>query len=79
LTDKVPKCLVSVSGVPILERLVRSLDSLGFERLVIVTGHKAGAIRDYLGERFGGIAVECVVSPRLEPPTTSTRSGWRAS
>src|ERR1019366_4157267 len=37
LTDAVPKCLVAVSGVPILERLVRALDAHGFRRLVIVT------------------------------------------
>ena len=49
LTDALPKCLVSVSGVPILERLVRSLDSHGIERLVIVTGYRAEMIRDYLG------------------------------
>ena len=66
LTEALPKCLVSVSGVPILERLLRSLDNHGFERLVIVTGYKAGARLDYVGERFGGIAVEYIVSPLFE-------------
>lgn len=77
LTGAVPKCLVSVSGVPILERLVRALDSHGFERLVIVTGYKGDAIRDYLGESFGGIAIEYIVSPLFET-TNNIYSLWLA-
>jgi len=77
LTDAAPKCLVSMSGAPILERLARSLDSLGFERLVIVTGYKAETIRDYLGESFGGIAVEYIHSPRFET-TNNIYSLWLA-
>jgi NDP-sugar pyrophosphorylase family protein len=77
LTDAVPKCLVAVSGVPILERLVRALDIHGFRRLIIVTGYKAETIREYLGERFGGIAVEYVVSPCFET-TNNIYSLWLA-
>ena len=77
LTDALPKCLVSVSGVPILERLVRSLDSHGIERLVIVTGYRAEMIRDYLGESFGGIAIEYLVSP-LYATTNDIYSLWLA-
>ena len=77
LTDAVPKCLVAVSGVPILERLVRALDAHGFRRLVIVTGYKAEIIREYLGERFGGIAIEYVLSPCFET-TNNIYSLWLA-
>jgi len=75
MTDALPKCLVSVGGVPILERLARALDTHGFERLVIVTGYKAEAIRGYLGERFGSIAVEFTVSPLFET-TNNIYSLW---
>jgi L-glutamine-phosphate cytidylyltransferase len=77
LTDDVPKCLVAMSGVPILERLVRALDAHGFQRLVIVTGYKAETIRDYLGERFGGIAIEYVLSPCFAT-TNNLYSLWLA-
>jgi L-glutamine-phosphate cytidylyltransferase len=77
LTDDVPKCLVAMSGVPILERLVRALDAHGFQRLVIVTGYKAETIRDYLGERFGGIAIEYVLSPCFAT-TNNSYSLWLA-
>jgi len=77
LTDAVPKCLVCVSGVPILGRLVLALNGHGFERLVVVTGYKAAAIRDYLGERFGGITIEYIVSPLFET-TNNIYSLWLA-
>lgn len=77
LTDAVPKCLVSMGEVPILERLVCSLDSHGIERLVIVTGYKGETIRDYLGESFGGIAIEYLVSPLFET-TNNIYSLWLA-
>jgi len=77
LTETLPKCLVSVGGVPILERLVRALDGHGFERLVIVTGYRAETIRGYLGERFGGIAIEYLLSP-LFATTNNIYSLWLA-
>ena len=67
----------AVSGMPILERLVRSLDSHGIERLVIVTGYRAETIRDYLGASFGGIAVEYIESP-LFATTNNSYSLWLA-
>ena len=70
LTWDRPKCLVAVDGTPILQRLVQTLDACGIERLVVVTGYKAGMISDYLGESFGDIAVEYVVSRRFA--TTNT-------
>ena len=77
LTDSRPKCLVSVGGVPIIERLAQALDHNGVERLVIVAGYRAELIRDYLGESFGGIAIEYIVSP-LFATTNTLYSLWLA-
>lgn len=77
LTNSRPKCLVPVGGTPILERLVRALDGHGIDRLVIVAGYRAEMIRAYLGESFGGIAVEYVVSP-LFATTNTLYSLWLA-
>jgi L-glutamine-phosphate cytidylyltransferase len=77
LTDTMPKCLVSVAGMPILERLVRALDAHGIERLVIVVGYRAGMIRDYLGESFGGITVE-YIEDSLFATTSTLYSLWLA-
>jgi len=77
LTQALPKCLVPVSGMPILGRLVRALDGHGIDRLVIVTGYRAEMIRAYLGETFGGVAVEYIFSP-LFATTNTLYSLWLA-
>jgi L-glutamine-phosphate cytidylyltransferase len=76
-TDAVPKCMVPVTGVPILGRLARCLDRLGFQRLVVVTGYKSDVIRDYLGESFGGVSIDYVVSPVFDT-TNNIYSLWLA-
>ena len=77
LTDGTAKCLVEVSGVSILERLVRTLSLYGFNRLVVVVGHEANAIRDFLGDHFGNIEVSYVVS-RHYRTTNNIYSLWLA-
>jgi L-glutamine-phosphate cytidylyltransferase len=62
LTDSAPKCLVGLSGIPILERLLRTLSSYGFTRLVVVVGHESDAIQDYLGDHSGDIRIDYLVS-----------------
>ncbi len=77
LTKSSPKCLTLVNDRSILERLVNSLKSQGFTRLVIVTGHKKECIMDYLGEKSGDIRIEYVYSP-LYKTTNNIYSLWMA-
>jgi len=77
LTEDAPKCLTLVNGVSILERLVDSLQSHGFKRLIVVTGFKAGCIRDFLRDRVGDIRIEYVYSP-LYASTNNIFSLWMA-
>lgn len=62
LTDDTAKCLVGVSGISILERLLRTLGDRGFTRLVVVLGHESASIQDYLGDRSGNIEISYVTS-----------------
>ncbi len=77
LTDTVPKCLVQVNEISILERLIQTLRSHGFKRLVVVVGHQAGVIRDFLGTRAGGMEVSYITSP-LYKTTNNIYSLWLA-
>ena len=77
LTDSTPKCLVEVNGIPILERLVRSLRSHGFKRLVVVVGHLSEVVQDYLGSRYAGLEITYVASPRYKT-TNNIYSLWLA-
>lgn len=77
LTDLSPKCMVTVNKISILERLVRSLQAHNFKRLVIVIGHQADCIRDYLGTRAGGMDITYITSP-LYKTTNNIYSLWLA-
>ncbi len=77
LTQNAPKCLTLVNGRSILERMVSSLDKQGFKRLVVVTGHLENHIREFLGNRVGGIAIEYIFSP-LYKTTNNIYSLWMA-
>jgi choline kinase len=77
LTDMTPKCLVPVNEISILERLIHSLQAHNFKRLVIVVGHQADCIRDFLGTRAGGMEISYITSP-LYKTTNNIYSLWLA-
>jgi NDP-sugar pyrophosphorylase family protein len=54
-TATVPKPLVPLDDVPVIEVLVTQLASFGIRELTVVTGHMAELVRGFLddGERFG--------------------------
>lgn len=46
-----PKALVPVGGVPMLERVIASLESQGFDRILVNVHHFAGQVTDFLARR----------------------------
>lgn len=77
LTENMPKCLIMVNGVSILERLVICLNQRGFKRLVVVTGYLENCIREFLGTRAGGMTIDYIFSPLYET-TNNIYSLWMA-
>ena len=77
LTKNEPKCMTSVNGKTILERMISSLIKQGIKRLVIVTGHLEQCIRDYLGDHVGELKIEYIFSP-LYKTTNNIYSLWMA-
>jgi NDP-sugar pyrophosphorylase family protein len=67
LTDRVPKALVPVAGVPILERIATRLVEAGADRLIINLHHLGHAIRDFVEQR-DGFGVEVLFSEENEGP-----------
>lgn len=65
VTDKIPKALCKVHGIPLIEHHVSKLAQAGFTRLVINHAYLGGQIRHHLGngDRWN---VEICYSP--EPP-----------
>jgi choline kinase len=77
LTDKTPKCLVPVNEISILKRLVDALLLHNFKRLVIVVGHQADSIRNFLGTRVGAMEITYITSP-VYKTTNNIYSLWLA-
>lgn len=67
LTDRIPKALVPVAGVPILERVARRLIAAGADRLVVNLHHHADAVRAFIDSR-NGFGVEVLYSHEPEEP-----------
>ena len=61
LTDRMPKALVEVGGVAVLERVARGLIAAGADRLIVNVHHFPEQIRRYVAER-DGFGVEVVFS-----------------
>lgn len=48
LTRDNTKCMVKVNGVTLIERMLRQLDDLSLEQIVIVIGYRGDDLRDYI-------------------------------
>lgn len=78
LTDRMPKALVEVGGVPILERVARRLIEAGADRLVINVHHFRDQIRRFVEER-GGFGVEVAFSEEVDAPLETGGGVLRAA
>lgn len=78
LTDRIPKALIEVGGVPILERVARALIAAGATRLVINLHHLGEAIREYVEAREG-FGVEVLFSEEPEGALETGGGVLRAS
>jgi len=66
LTDTVPKALVEVGGVPMLERVARRLVAAGADRLIVNVHHHAGQVERFLAE--ADLGAEVAISRESERP-----------
>lgn len=77
LTDDAPKCMTEVNGTTILERLVEGLCKWDIERLVVVVGHQADRLRNYLNGLDSGLEIEFVYADQYRT-TNNIYSLWEA-
>ncbi|MCH2516371.1 MAG: phosphocholine cytidylyltransferase family protein [Dehalococcoidia bacterium] len=76
-TNGCPKCLTEVGGISILGRLVSCLVEEGFERLVVVIGHRGNQIRKYLESHASGLQIQFIDCPEFAV-TNNIYSLWLA-
>lgn len=61
LTDRMPKALVPIGGVPLLEQVFIRLKDAGYDEVVVNVHHFAGMIEDFLAEK-GNYGLEVKIS-----------------
>ena len=66
LTDKIPKPLLPVGGIPFLGRLINFLKKQGVGEFILATGYKSEMIEDYFKD--GGKFNTRIVYSREEAP-----------
>ena len=52
LTNEIPKCMVPVNGIPMVERQIQFLHESGITDITLVSGYKAEKL-EYLKEKYG--------------------------
>jgi MurNAc alpha-1-phosphate uridylyltransferase len=68
LTDHLPKALIEVAGVPMLERVARRLVDAGVERLIVNVHHRADEVVSFLNRLGHELGAEIVISHETEQP-----------
>ena len=58
ITDSIPKALVEVEGVPMLERVILALKRQGFDRIVVNTHHFSDQIKNFLKGKDFDVEIE---------------------
>lgn len=81
-TEKVPKCMVPVNGVPMIERAIDSLVIAGIKKLYIGLGYKAEVLKDFIAKTFdekrlNGMKIDFVENPVYDK-TNNIYSLWLA-
>lgn len=66
LTDTLPKCLIPVGEFPILYHQVKSLQSHGITRIVLVLGFMAEEIKQYVEKTFPDLKIQFVYNRQFE-------------
>jgi choline kinase len=56
-TAHLPKCLVEVAGVPIVQNAIERLETAGIPEAILVTGYRQDAVRARLGDAFGRMRI----------------------
>jgi NDP-sugar pyrophosphorylase family protein len=68
LTDRTPKALVQVAGVPMIERVARRLVAAGADRLIVNVHHHPDSIEAFLEGLTEELGVEIAISREEERP-----------
>ena len=57
ITNDVPKCMVPVNGMPIIERQIKNLIENGVKDIYVVSGYKRDVLKSFLSQYYPSVNV----------------------
>ena len=60
LTDRVPKCMVEVNGLTIIDRQILNLKENGIKKIYIITGYKEEVLIDHINKKFPDLNITII-------------------
>lgn len=57
LTDYLPKCMLTIEGKTIIERIINPILNAGIREIVVVTGHQHEKLSEFLNKMYSNIKV----------------------
>ncbi len=65
LTDSVPKCLLPIQGVPLLQIWLESCEAAGISEVLVNVHAHAEKIREFAGKQIGRVRIHVAEEPHL--------------
>jgi histidinol-phosphate phosphatase family protein len=68
ITNTIPKALVPINGIPILEQQLRQLERLGFSEVLILTGYLSNSVKLFCEQFTTSMKISCIESDASDSP-----------
>jgi mannose-1-phosphate guanylyltransferase len=81
LTEKIPKCLLPIGGIPLLQIWLQTCRNFGIDEILINVHAHAGAVREFLWQNANGVRFHITEEPELlgSAGTLRANRAWAAS
>ncbi len=63
LTKGNTKCMISVNGVSLIDRVLTQLSTINLSKVIIVVGYQGKRLQEYLGNSYKGIPLQYIENP----------------
>ena len=77
LTNSLPKCMLEVGGMTIIERTINNLIAGGVSDIIIVTGYLADELKEFIQAKFPDLQIAYIHNP-IYDSTNNIYSLWLA-
>lgn len=64
-TDKIPKALIEVQGVPMIEHVLQKLKKCGVTEVIVNTHYLCGQVEQFFASKDFGIKIQTVFEPEI--------------